>query len=202
MAVKKTETKKKVTTEKEVEQIQTKEPIIEAKKRYTSRELRKLISKDLEVTIMNTCCGTFYYECPKTHEIVELEEYGDCVEVSLELLSTMKNRSKNILKDCVVMIIDVFHDEYDLEDVLTYLQLDEKYEKLEDIYDADCLDELILTSNADTFDNLINKSDIGLCVQIARRSIVLFREGKHDISYKASALCKKLGVEDIMLMEE
>ena len=200
MAVKKTETKKKVTTEKEVEQIQTKEPIIEAKKRYTSRELRKLISKDLEVTIMNTCPGTFYYECPRTGMVIELDGFGDCTEVEIEVLNTMKSRAKGIFKSFMIMVVDVISDEFDLEDILTYLSLDDKYKGL-DIYDGECLDDIILKSTSDEFLRFTEKSDINLCVQIAKRCITLFREGEHDIQYRANTLCKRLGVEDIFLIE-
>ena len=39
-------------------------------------------------------------------------------------------------------------------------------------------------------------------VHIARRCLVLFREGNHDIQYKTDRLCEKLGVEDIFMMEK
>ena len=122
----------KLNIEKEEEKTMT-------KKRLTARELRRAIPKNLEISIMNATNGDFYYECQRTGAVIELNGFGDITEVDIEVLSIMKTRSKTILANSMLLIVDVISDEFDLEDVLTYLSLDKYYAEL-DILDGDCID--------------------------------------------------------------
>ena len=212
---KKASTTKKSTAKTKVEETKTKvlEPNLDklnmvkeeemtmTKKRLTARELRRAIPKDLEVSIMNTTNGDFYYECQRTGTIIELNGFGDISEVDIEVLSIMKSRSKTILANNMLLIVDVISDEFDLEDVLTYLSINNNYANL-GIEDGDCIDDIILNTTSKEFEDILEGMSKSFSVHIARRCIQLFREGNHDIQYRADRLCEKLGVEDIFIMEK
>lgn len=204
------ETKKK-TTKKTVKKKEVVKEVVQVKRRKTYRELRKLLNKDIEVLIMNNTQGQFYYHCPKTNMEIHLHEFGDTQVVTLELLEVMKRRAKKLLRNYLIMIIDVFPD-YDVEDeievldVIRYLDIEDLYEAIcvDDefendgtIYDEEFFDNLIINKDKSTFDEVIKKMNAKLLTQMAHRCVYLYRTGKFDSRYKMETVEKLLGIEDL-----
>ena len=131
---KKTTTKRTTKAKEAVETVET-EVVVKRPKSF--RELRKMISRDTEVLIMNNTQGGFYYSCPKTHMEINMSEFGDTEVVTIELLESMKNRAKVLFKNYCIMVVDVypepeFEDVIEISDVLNYLGIADLYNIVSD----------------------------------------------------------------------
>lgn len=202
MAEKKTTTKRvaKKTVEKEV---------VDTVKVRPFRELRKILTKDTEVLIMNNSQGHFYYSCPKTNISVDMTDFGDTQIVPLELLETMKRRAKKIFANYIVMIIDVFpetEEEVAVNDVLRYLDIASMYDVISEVanenendgtYGEDFFDTLIIDKGRDDFERLAKKMNKKLLIQFAHRCVELYKSGEFDSRYKMDIIQSLLGAEDL-----
>ena len=202
---KKTTTKKTMATkEKEVVEV---EKVVKRPKNF--RELRKMLTRDTEVLIMNNTQGGFYYKCPKTHMEINMLEFGDTEVVTIELLEAMKNRARIAFKNYCIMIVDVypeaeFEDVIEISDVLNYLGIADLYnivsDELEnngDLYSEDFFDNLIINKSRDEFEKIAKKMNRKLLTQLAHRSVLLYQTGKFDSRYKMEFIQEKLGMEDL-----
>ena len=202
---KKTTTRK--TTKKEtVEAVEVKEVVSRPK---SFRELRKMLTRDTEVLIMNNTQGGFYYKCPKTNMEINMLEFGDTEVVTIELLEAMKNRSRIAFKNYCIMRVDVYPEaEYEevieIGDVLNYLGIADLYnvvsDELEnngDLYSEDFFDNLIINKSRDEFEKIAKKMNRKLLIQLAHRSVLLYQTGRFDSRYKMEFIQEKLGMEDL-----
>ena len=201
MAEKKTTTK---TTRK------AKKVEVETKPMRAFKDLRRILTKDTEVLIMNNTQGHFYYSCPKTNIGVDLSGFGDTQVVSLELLETMKRRAKKFFQNYLIMIIDVYPDtdeEITVLDVLRYLDIQSLYKDIEmisdedenngHVYGEDFFDDLIVEKSKAEFDKIVRKMNKKLLIQFAHRCIELYRTGEFDSRYKMDTLQELLKNEDL-----
>ena len=204
---KRTTAKKTVATkEKDVEVVEV-EKVVKRPKNF--RELRKMLTRDTEVLIMNNTQGGFYYKCPKTHMEINMLEFGDTEVVTIELLEAMKNRTRIAFKNYCIMIVDVypeaeFEDVIEISDVLNYLGIADLYnivsDELEnngDLYSEDFFDNLIINKSRDEFEKIAKKMNRKLLTQLAHRSVLLYQTGKFDSRYKMEFIQEKLGMEDL-----
>ena len=202
---KKTTTRK--TTKKEtVEAVEVKEVVSRPK---SFRELRKMLTRDTEVLIMNNTQGGFYYSCPKTHMEINMSEFGDTEVVTIELLESMKNRAKVLFKNYCIMVVDVypepeFEDVIEISDVLNYLGIADLYnivsDELEnngDLYSEEFFDNLIINKSRDEFEKIAKKMNKKLLVQLSHRAVLLYQSGRFDSRYKMEFIQEKLGMEDL-----
>lgn len=217
MAETKTTTKKtttrRTTAKKSVEKVEVqpveKHEFEEVKRPKTFRELRKMLTRDTEVLIMNNTQGGFYYKCPKTQMEINLQEFGDTEVVTIELLEAMKNRAKIVFKNYCIMIVDVypeieFEDEIGIYDVLNYLGLTELYNLVSDelenngeLYSEEFFDSLIINESRDRFEKIARKMNRKLLTQLAHRAYNLYKTGEFDSRYKMEFIQEKLGMEDL-----
>lgn len=206
-------TTRRTTTKKTVEKVEAKPvevyEVEEVKKPKSFRELRKMLTRDTEVLIMNNTQGGFYYKCPKTQMEINLQEFGDTEVVTIELLEAMKNRAKIVFKNYCIMVVDVypeveFEDEIGIYDVLNYLGLTDLYnlvsDELEnngDLYSEEFFDNLIVNETRDRFERLAKKMNRKLLTQLAHRAYSLYKTGDFDSRYKMEFIQEVLGVEDL-----
>jgi len=201
-------TTKKTTTRKTTKK-ETVETVEVTKKPKSFRELRKMLTRDTEVLIMNNTQGGFYYKCPKTNMEINMLEFGDTEVVTIELLEAMKNRSRIVFKNYCIMIVDVypeveFEDVIEISDVLNYLGIADLYnivsDELEnngDLYSEEFFDNLIINKSRDEFEKIAKKMNRKLLIQLAHRSVLLYQTGKFDSRYKMEFIQDKLGMEDL-----
>jgi hypothetical protein len=171
--------------------------------RKTYRELKKEFKSkqhEIEVEILNlNSCGT---SCRGRDGrlIFKFNKSGDREFISLADLLEVANRHKGFFEKHLIAIIDIDNDEYDLEDIITYLNLDEIYQENEiENYDTDYVGQ-ILKMDAKKFKRLIEDADIKLVKTIAGRAVELFRNGKFDSRIKEEVLCARLNREDLFEM--
>ena len=199
-------TRKTVKAKETVEAVEVKEV---ARKPKTFRELRKMLSRDTEVLIMNNTQGGFYYRCPKTNMEINMLEFGDTEVVTIELLEAMKNRSRIAFKNYCIMIVDVYpepeyEDVIEINDVLNYLGISDLYnivndelENTGDLYSEEFFDNLIINKSKDEFEKIAKKMNRKLLIQLAHRSVLLYQTGRFDSRYKMEFIQEKLGMEEL-----
>ena len=207
MAVAKKTTTRKTTKEKETVEVKEEKAVVKRPKNF--RELRKMLTRDTEVLIMNNTQGGFYYKCPKTHMEINMLEFGDTEVVTIELLEAMKNRARIAIKNYCIMIVDVypeaeFEDVIEISDVLNYLGIADLYnivtDELEnngDLYSEEFFDNLIINKSRDEFEKIAKKMNKKLLIQLAHRAVLLYQTGKFDSRYKMEFIQEKLGLEDL-----
>ena len=200
-------TTKRTTKAKEKVEVKETETVVKRPKNF--RELRKMLTRDTEVLIMNNTQGGFYYKCPKTHMEINMLEFGDTEVVTIELLEAMKNRARVAFKNYCIMIVDVypeaeFEDVIEISDVLNYLGIADLYnivtDELEnngDLYSEEFFDNLIINKSRDEFEKIAKKMNKKLLIQLAHRAVLLYQTGKFDSRYKMEFIQEKLGLEDL-----
>lgn len=185
-------TKKDTTVKKAVKNEKTK---------LSPREIRReLKSKNVEVEIINLTSSKLVYTCPKTHTEIIFEECGDSETVDLDLLVTMKNKHKKFFSRHYITIVDVYSEDYTIEDILTYLGVDKFYSELENT-DVDYIEDIILNSSVDDFEKIVRKSSYELANRIAERAVKMYKDGDFDSRYKCEVLAEKLEMDHLFDLE-
>ena len=154
----------------EIEEVVNVEEVVPKK---TYKELKKEFKAkqyEIEVEILNlNSCAT---SCRGRDGrlIFEFSKSGDREFISLADLSEVANRYKGFFEKHLIAIIDIDNDEYDLDDILTYLNLDEIYQENEiENYDTDYIGQ-ILKLDAKKFKRFIEDANIELVRTIASRA--------------------------------
>ena len=98
----------------------------------------------------------------------------------------------------MIAIIDVdSEDGYTIEDVLTYLNLEEIYQDNEiENYDTDYVGQ-ILKLDTRKFERFIEDANEDLVRMVASRAVDLYKKKKFDSRIKEMALAKRLNREDL-----
>lgn len=184
----------KVEETVEVEEVTPRKTYRELKKEFKSKQ------HEIEVEILNlNSCAT---SCRGRDGrlIFKFNKSGDREFISLADLLEVANRHKGFFEKHLIAIIDIDNDEYELEDIITYLNLDEIYQENEiENYDTDYIGQ-ILKMDTKKFKRLIEDADVKLVKTIAGRAVELFRNGKFDSRIKEEVLCAKLNREDLFEM--
>ena len=171
--------------------------------RKTYRELQKEFKSkqheiEVEVLNLNSCATSCRGRDGRL--IFKFNKSGDREFISLADLLEVANRHKGFFEKHLIAIIDIDNDEYELEDIITYLNLDEIYQENEiENYDTDYIGQ-ILKMDTKKFKRLIEDADVKLAKTIAGRAVELFRNGKFDSRIKEEVLCAKLNREDLFEM--
>lgn len=96
---------------------------------HKPRRRRVSVDRDVEVVIVSNTLNSFYYENPRMAQVVDLQHINDEEYVTVGDLRTILNTSRSVLEGFSILITEVLSDKYTLEDVITFLGLDEKYEE-------------------------------------------------------------------------
>lgn len=185
----------------DVEEIE--EVIEEVVHKKTYRELRSELRKlkdDIEVEIINlNSCATSCRD-RSGRLIFRLENTGDREFLTLAEIFDVANKHRGIFRKHWIAIIDVDSDDYTIEDILTYLNLDEIYEEngIEN-YDTDYIGQ-ILKMDVRKFEKFIEDASMEIVKMVASRAVDLYKQKKFDSRIKEQALASRLGREDLFEM--
>lgn len=160
----------------------------------TNVRKRTKIDRNIEVLFMNNTNGNFFYRCPKTQNVYDMQEYGDVDYITVDELLTMRNSHRKILNDLWILLIDVNSDEVELEDVLRFLGIDKLYN---DIVKPDKIDGFILRTGDKKFKDILERMNKIIAKKVVERAIVLFKEGKFNSISKANILKEFTGNEHL-----
>lgn len=184
----------KVEETVEVEEVTPRKTYRELKKEFKSKQHEI----EVEVLNLNSCATSCRGRDGRL--IFKFNKSGDREFISLADLLEVANRHKGFFEKHLIAIIDIDNDEYELEDIITYLNLDEIYQENEiENYDTDYIGQ-ILKMDTKKFKRLIEDADVKLVKTIAGRAVELFRNGKFDSRIKEEVLCAKLDREDLFEM--
>ena len=184
----------KVEETVEVEEVTPRKTYRELKKEFKSKQHEI----EVEVLNLNSCATSCRGRDGRL--IFKFNKSGDREFISLADLLEVANRHKGFFEKHLIAIIDIDNDEYELEDIITYLNLDEIYQENEiENYDTDYIGQ-ILKMDTKKFKRLIEDADVKLAKTIAGRAVELFRNGKFDSRIKEEVLCTRLNREDLFEM--
>ena len=184
----------KVEETVEVEEVVPRKTYIELKKEFKSKQYEI----EVEILNLNSCATSCRGRDGRL--IFKFNRSGDREFISLADLLEVANRHKGFFEKHLIAIIDIDNDEYELEDIITYLNLDEIYQENEiENYDTDYIGQ-ILKMDTKKFKRLVEDADIKLVKTIAGRAVELFRNGKFDSRIKEEVLCARLNREDLFEM--
>ena len=184
----------KVEETVEVEEVVPRKTYRELKKEFKSKQYEI----EVEILNLNSCATSCRGRDGRL--IFKFNRSGDREFISLADLLEVANRHKGFFEKHLIAIIDIDSDEYELEDIITYLNLDEIYQENEiENYDTDYIGQ-ILKMDAKKFKRLIEDADVKLVKTIAGRAVELFRNGKFDSRIKEEVLCARLNREDLFEM--
>ena len=189
-------TTKKTTTKPKAKKVveSVVEKIEEVTVRKTYRELRNELrsKKDhIEVEIVNLNSGETFYRDRDGREVFRLTKPSDKEYILLSDVYDIANRHNGYFSNHLIAITDVISSEYDLEDILTYLNLEELYNDIER-YDTDYVGYILTKLDMDKFERVVESSDIKLVNSLANRAVKLYREKKFDSRLKEDILARRL----------
>lgn len=199
-ATKKVKAKKEIEiVDKIIDEEDTEEKIeTPVKKRKTYRELRKEIrnkKNDIEVEILNINSGGTSCRDRFGRILFDFNSYGEREFILLTDLYEVATKYKNFFLKHQIVIIDVDSDEYDIDDMIEFLGLNEIYDEIEN-YDTDYISQILKLNNRE-FEELINNANEDLVRSVAARAIALFNQDKFDSSKKERTIARRLGREDL-----
>ena len=196
---KKTDKPKKVA-EVKVEKV-IEEVVEEVVERKTYRQLRnelRTLKDHIEVEIINLNAGETYYRDRDGREVFRLSKPSDKEYVMLADVYDMANRHSGYFSDHIIAITDVISDEYDLEDILEYLNLKEIYNDIER-YDTDYIDYILNKLDINKFERVVESCDEKLVNSLSARAVKLYRERKFDSRLKEEILAKRLNRDSLFM---
>lgn len=163
-------------------------------RRDISMELRKL-KDDIMVEITNispfNCCykdrsGDVYFD-------IQMGEYA---ELTLAELKSVVDKSKGFFTEYSLILTDVFNDEYTLEDIMMYLNLDNIYKGISDV-NQDFLEEVLIGSDEE-LERIVKLRDRKFVNALACKAVYLTKNNTDDFELsrrKEKILCDALNRE-------
>ncbi len=145
------------------------------------RELKREASK-IDVEVMNLTNGSFIYE--NGYDSIRMNEPGETAIVGLDLLLKMKNSPT--MRKLFLSVVDVYSEEYELEDVLNILDLTRIYG--DKILTLDCLDKMLEDGSVDDFAETLKNESPELARRLCQRAIYLAHLNKFDSMGKRSVV--------------
>ena len=196
-ATKKAAKPKKVEEVKKVDEPKVEEVVERKTYRQLRNELRTL--KDhIEVEIVNLNAGETYYRDKDGREVFRLTKPSDKEYILLADVYDMANRHLKYFSDHIIAITDVVSDEYDLEDILEYLNLKEIYNEIER-YDTDYIDHILNKLDINKFERIVESCDEKLVNSLSARAVKLYSERKFDSRLKDEILAKRLNRDSLFM---
>lgn len=147
------------------------------------RNLKKNAS-NIDIEIMNLTNGSFNYV--NGYDSIRIEYPGETAIVGLDLLIKMKNSPS--LNKLFISVVDVYSDEYTVENILDILDL-LKITKGEAIT-LEYLDGLLNDTNVDEFEKIINEYPTPLVKRLCERAIYLASVNGFDSTGKRTIIEK------------
>ena len=195
-STKKESTKKESTKKGATKKGSTKKvEVASIEKRKTRRELIKDLGKlkdDIEIEILNISYMQCCYGTPRDGIIFDIMS-GESTRILLSDAVEMANKSPKFFKDYLLIITDVYDDNYTLEDILLYLGLDTLYKDIEN-HNEDFIEQLIVDSTDDEFKDKLSTMDKKFIQNIACRMIIMSSD--YEISRsKDRMICELLNLD-------
>lgn len=167
--------RKTTTTDTNTEKVEVKEKLeLKPRKRVN-------VDRSTEVVFINNINSRFIYSDPRTMTSYELQEKGDTDVITVDELMRMKNNHPRILKEYWILLTDVYSDDIILEDVITFLGLEEVYKQA---YSFDELEHLLTKDSFEVFNKVWSSASDSLKRRILDNAVELYRNDKMSDIFK------------------
>lgn len=162
-------------------------------KRQLTQELRKL-RDGIDIEILNISTGGCKYVDRNENPYFDLVS-GESKTISLGEIQEVCNKAKKFFTEYELVVIDVYNDDYSLEDILVFLGLDRIYQDIEN-FDSDYIEDILINTDDYEFEKIINIKDKNFVKALASKSIYLNSLDQYEISRKKENIIKsKLKLE-------
>jgi hypothetical protein len=169
------------------------------------RRRRVTVDRDVEVVVVSNCLGEFFYENPRMSMVIDLQHIDDEEYITVGDLRTILNSNRKILEGFDILITEVLDDRYTLDDVLTFLGLDRKYEeyysltgkrngKMAEVKD---IKDFLVKAPALTFEKVMETIEPKLRNKIIETSVTLFKLKEFGDYNKMQTIRKYVNNDDI-----
>ncbi|MGL5191664.1 MAG: hypothetical protein ACRC7S_18645 [Cetobacterium sp.] len=168
---------------------------VKKSKRELRNELKKL-KHEIEVEIVSLSTGRVSYTNREGDIIFDLNQFGDKEMIDLEELYRVASKHKNYFERHYIAITDIDNDDYEIEDILDFLNVRDVYNDIED-YDRDYIHEILFNMDNYDFEKTVSVNNIHLTERLSDRAKYLYRKDKFDSMSKAKILADKLKIDDL-----
>ncbi|MCY7947022.1 hypothetical protein [Bacillus atrophaeus] len=146
------------------------------------RRRRVSVDRDVEVVIVSNTIGNFYYENPRMNMAIDLEHINDEEYVTVGDLRTILNSNRRILEGFSILITEVLSDDYTLDDVLTFLGLNNKYDEFYSLSrksdkkaEVNDIKDFLLKAPVSSFEKTMKKISGSLRERVIETAITMFK---------------------------
>ena len=183
--------KKKTTPKVEVkEKKKSKKQIAsDLRRNMGSIDVEILNISDMRVSHANKM-GVFYFQL----------EPNEAMIISLEELYEVKTKAKKCFVDHMIIITEVLNEEYKIDDIMTFLGLDNIYKGIEDP-NSDFLEALVVETSDDELEAILKKKSKKEIKRIACKAMFLHHSDDHDFTLSRSkerVICEALNLESLI----
>lgn len=179
---------------KKTVETEIKEEVIVKNKETIKPKKRKVPSRDIEVRVVNMCDCKFLHVDSQTNAEYEFSAYGDFYYMTVGELHSLKMKHPKVLKEFMLYISEVDSDEVEIEDIISFLQLEKEYSNYLSEQDIDCI---LLEDDGKTFETKMNTYNSKDIIRISERAISLFKEREFSDSWKIKFIEDKMNKEDL-----
>lgn len=159
--------------------------ITEARKKVKNL---KRVDRDVEVIVMKNVYGGWSYMDKATGSMYRIDSEATTEVIPMGVLMKMNSSHSKILGRFQIVPIDVYSDEFTVEDVIENLNLTKKYK--EEVNPSEIEDFILSNENISTFSESIGKLSRAMKTRVVERAIALFKEGEFNDPTKKGILMK------------
>lgn len=147
------------------------------------RKRRVTVDRDVEVVIVSNVPHRYFYENPRMTIAIDLEHMGDEEYITVGDLRAMLNANRKILEGFKLIITEVLDPNYTVDDVVTFLGLDKKYEEFYSLTrkgqgssaDVSDIKQFLSSSPVKAFEKTMKEIDAKLRARIIEQAVVMFK---------------------------
>jgi hypothetical protein len=155
---------------------QSNKPAVQPRRRVT-------VDRDVEVVVVSNSLMQFFYENPRMNQVIDLAHINDEEYVTVGDLRVILNSNRKILEGFQILITEVLSDEYTLDDVLTFLGLDKRYDeyysltgkKKGSMAEVTDIKDFLNNSPVSSFEKTMSQIDEKLRSRVIETAVTLFK---------------------------
>lgn len=183
-------TTEKVDKTKEVKKVKDRKKLI--------GEMRRKMG-DITVEILNISVMSSAYVNKIGVTYFDLEP-NETALISLEELNEVRSKAKSFFLDHMIIITDVYDEDYTIEDVMIFLSLDKVYDGIDDPT-HDFIEDLLVNTSDKEFEKIIKAKDKKEVKRIACKGLYLHYQEDNDFELsrrKEKIMASILNVEELI----
>ncbi len=177
---------------------------VRTEKPQPQRKRRVTVDRDVEVVVVSNTIGRFYYSNPRMSMVIDLHKIGDEEYITVGDLRTILNSSRKVLEGFQILITEVMHEDYTVEDVLIFLGLDKRYNEYLSLTkklsgsnpEIGDIKDFLIKAPVQSFERIMKNMDEKLRGKIIESAVTLFKL-KEFADYNKMQIIESFVSEDL-----